>query len=226
MEISVVVCTKNEEEYLENCLKCLLTQEVKPEIIVIDNHSKDKTLKIARKYADKLLFDDNGGLGLARDIAITSAKGDIIAFCDADARPNRNWTKTILEEIKNYSAVSGPLSCYDGDKNMNRDFNIWANFLPRVMGKFGYHNLWGANMAFKRETLEKYKFKVKFLEDYNMSRQLRRNKEKVKFTKNITLSVSCRRFREKGFVRTCVKYYVLTFFKMHLTKNQDFRGYY
>ncbi len=54
VKISVVVCTKNEEKYIEGCLKRLVNQIIKPEIIIIDGHSKDNTIKIARKYTRKI----------------------------------------------------------------------------------------------------------------------------------------------------------------------------
>ena len=53
-QVSVVVCTKNEETMVEGCLKSLTSQDRVPEIIVVDGHSDDRTREIAGKYADQI----------------------------------------------------------------------------------------------------------------------------------------------------------------------------
>ena len=98
--ISVVVCTKNEEKWLEPCLKALKEQFAVPEIIIVDAHSTDKTKQIAKKYT-KHVYNDNGkGLGSARNIGWKKAKAPIVAYCDADTKPPKDWTYNILFNIK------------------------------------------------------------------------------------------------------------------------------
>ena len=56
--ISVVIPAYNEEKYIENCLKSLLSQEEMPdEIIVVDNNSTDQTSKIVKKYPVTLISE-------------------------------------------------------------------------------------------------------------------------------------------------------------------------
>ncbi len=221
--ISVVVCARNEENYIEQCLSRLAKQRIKPEIIVVDGNSKDRTVEIAKKHADKIISDNGMGIGKARDMGARAAGGEVVAYCDADSRPPLDWTERILKNIEGFSAISGPLSSYDGSCWMKRKFKLWADLFPRFLSKFGYISIWGANMAFKREALRKYKFKFRFMEDYNMGRQLRR--EKANFTKEITLPVSSRRF-VKGFHRTCFRYYVINYLKMNLSKKSEYKGYF
>jgi len=114
MKISVVVCAKNEEKFIEDCLKCLKNQTIKPEIIVIDGHSKDKTFSIAKKYADKIVKDNKKGIADARNLGWKIAKGDIVAYCDADCLPQKNWVKNILRYMKGNVCVFGPLIPYEG----------------------------------------------------------------------------------------------------------------
>lgn len=206
MKISVVVCTKNEEKYVEPCLKCLKEQEVPCEIVVVDAHSTDKTLEIAKKYADKIVFDHGRGISDARNVGWQAASCEIVAYCDCDAIPPGDWTKKIIEKIKGLYCVSGPIIPYDGRIWTKINFNVWSNFYPRIMSKIGYQSVWGANMAFRREILEKYPFKVRFLEDYDIGVRLRET-GKVKFFSDLKLPVSSRRF-DKGFCRICIKYYV------------------
>ncbi len=207
-KISVVVCTKNEEKYIGGCLRKLKKQRLLPEIIIIDGHSKDKTLKIARKYADKIKFDNNKGLADARNIGWKSAKADIVAYCDADAKPPRHWTKNISELLEKYDAVSGPFEPYDGAFKQKFGLKLWADLIPRLASVFGYNSIWGANMAFRKSLLRKERFKKKFLEDYELGSRLRNKNYRIKFTSKVRIKASSRRFF-KSFHRLCFKEYVL-----------------
>jgi len=222
--ISVVVCTKNEEKYIENCLKALSKQVIKPELIVVDGHSSDKTVEIAKKYADKIVYDSGRGLGEARNIGWKAAKSNIVAYCDADSIPPKDWTRKIAELMDKYDCVSGPLSAYDGSRIMKLKFKVWADLFPRMLSLGGYNCVWGANMAFKKEVLKKYPFRLKFLEDYDIGYRLRKNKVKMKFHKSLLLPVSSRRFAN-GFHRTAFRFYVLRYLKMKLLGKTD-SGYY
>ena len=55
MLVSVIVPTKNSEQFLEKCLDSIKKQTYKRvEIIVVDNNSTDNTKKIARKFTNKV----------------------------------------------------------------------------------------------------------------------------------------------------------------------------
>lgn len=226
-KISVIVCTKNEEKHIEGCLKSLVSQEIRPEIIVVDGHSKDRTRIIAKKYADKILLDNGHGLSEARNIGWKAATSPIVAFCDADCRPKKEWTKNILKLMKpGVVGVSGPLNSYDGRFRTKMNIKIFADWYPRLVHFFGYSNVWGANMAFRKEILEKYPFRLKFLEDYDIGHRLRRSRcGKLKFDKSITMPMSARRF-EKSFFRTCLRFYIKTLIMMKFFRNYDMEGYY
>ena len=49
--ISIIVRTKNEERWIESCLERIYDQKkVKFEIVIVDNYSTDKTIKIVNKF--------------------------------------------------------------------------------------------------------------------------------------------------------------------------------
>ena len=146
--VSVIVCTKNEENYIEDCLKALQNQTIKPEIIIIDSHSKDNTIKIAKKYTNRIFYEKDAGLGAARDIAAQHASGEIIAYCDADARPKPNWVENITKLMKDNSGLSGPVIAHDGPWHIKLNLGFWGKWFPRFLAVFGVHNIWGSNMAF------------------------------------------------------------------------------
>lgn len=220
--ISVVVCARNEEKYIRACLKALSSQKLRPEIIVVDGHSSDRTVKIARKYADRILLDNGKGLSDARNEGWKAAGGRIVAYCDADAVPEKGWTRNICGLMEKYDAVSGPLVANDGSAKLRASMKLFADIFPSLAGALGWNLLWGANMAFRKSVLEKNPFAARFLEDYEIGSRLRKSC-RVKFSKKLAIPASTRRF-EKSFFRTCIKYYVLNFIKIRFMK-KDAGGY-
>ena len=126
-------------------MKLLKAQTIVPEIIVVDGFSSDETRDIAGKYADKVVFDNKEGLGDARNVGWQNASADIIAYCDADCRPDKDWCEKILKEFsedKELSAISGPLIAYDGSLPLKFSMNIWAAAFPG-RGCLLLPRLWG-----------------------------------------------------------------------------------
>jgi glycosyltransferase involved in cell wall biosynthesis len=226
-QLSVVVCTKNEEEMIERCLQGLISQEIRPEIIVVDGHSTDRTRQIAESYADQILLDRGGGISEARNIGWKAARHQIVAFCDADCLPRREWTRNLLGLMKpDVVGVSGPLSAYDGSLTTRINITIWADWFPRFLARFGYHNIWGANMGFRKNILEKYPFRLRFLEDYDLGQRLRKSGAgRLRFDTSISMPISSRRFKD-GFYQTVLRFYVKTIILMKFFHKYDISGYY
>ncbi len=88
--ITVVIPAFNAEEYLERTLCSALAQTVQElQVIVVDDGSTDGTEWIAQKFASEdprvtVLSVPNGGVASARNVGIENAKGQFIAFLDAD----------------------------------------------------------------------------------------------------------------------------------------------
>ena len=86
-KISVIIPVKNEEDKIERCLEAVFDQIVQPfEVIVVDGHSTDKTVENARKFAVRILYENYGTAGGARQVGVGNAEGDYVAFADADCR--------------------------------------------------------------------------------------------------------------------------------------------
>lgn len=83
LPISACIIAKNEERYLEECLKRLKKYEM--EIIVADTGSTDRTKEIAEKYADKVLdFKWINDFSAARNFCAENAKNNWILAIDCD----------------------------------------------------------------------------------------------------------------------------------------------
>ena len=99
-DVSFIVPTLNEEEYLEKCLESIKKQEVSKEIIVVDGGSSDETLNIAEKYADKIVYGVNGR-GESRDKGAKQAENELLVFVDADTELDENFTSEVMEFMEN-----------------------------------------------------------------------------------------------------------------------------
>lgn len=219
MKISVVVCAKNDGKYLEKSLSLLQAQTLRPEIIVVYGESADNTWAVAKKYADIVVKDNGNGLTYARNVGRKAATGDIVAYCDSDALPDKNWTARIARHFANNKtgllALSGPLGATSGKLKLRIAFRLWAELFPSVFAAIGHHNIWGANMAFRRSVLEKFPFKAVFLEDFEIGQRLRRAGfgKQLRFDRKLKMIVSSRRF-EKSFYRLTLKYYAINWLFM------------
>lgn len=104
MLFSVIVPAHNVELWIEDCLESICSATVTDlEILVVDDGSTDSTGDIVRKLAlrderIKLIVQQNGGIGSARNAALAQAKGDWIAFVDSDDRVSADFFEMTAEE--------------------------------------------------------------------------------------------------------------------------------
>ncbi len=85
--LSIGMIVKNEERHLENCMKALLPlrEQIPSELIIVDTGSTDRTIEIAKKYADKFLeFEWCNDFAAARNCGLERATGKWFMFLDAD----------------------------------------------------------------------------------------------------------------------------------------------
>lgn len=125
MKISAVISAFNEEAMIEPCLKSV--KDLADEIIFVDNTSTDNTVKIAKKYTDKIFIRENNpvNLNINKNFGFTKASGDWIISLDADERLTPALTSEIKKKTKN-SKING--------------FDI-----PRkniIFGKWIRHSIW------------------------------------------------------------------------------------
>jgi glycosyltransferase involved in cell wall biosynthesis len=93
VRLSIIIITKNEEEYIRDCLESVKWAD---EIILVDSFSQDRTLEIAKKYTDKIFQQEWMGYGKQKNFALGKATGKWILNIDADERV----TKELAREIK------------------------------------------------------------------------------------------------------------------------------
>ena len=106
--VTVIIPVFNAELLVEEVLQSLCCQTYSPEkteIIFVDNGSTDNSNNIIRKYAVKLLATDGDrNPYLARNRALEIAKGEIIAFADANKIPAKNWIESGVAALTEHAA--------------------------------------------------------------------------------------------------------------------------
>ena len=99
-KISLCMIVKNEERYLDNCLKSV--KDVADEIIIVDTGSEDGTVEIAKKYTDKVYFHPwKNSFSEARNHYLKYATCDWIFQIDADEELVQEDTHNLLDAVKN-----------------------------------------------------------------------------------------------------------------------------
>lgn len=172
--LSVVICTLDRYDDLTMCLDalriCSEKTRITHEVIVIDQtDAPARRLDIASRYDDvRCISQSDKGLSKARNLGFLESRGEIIAYLDDDAEPCADWI----------GEITAPFLADDSGKILACGGRVIADYRkgtkPTWMTKDLEHYLscidWGekrriirpgewivgANMAFRRATLEKF----------------------------------------------------------------------
>ena len=103
--ISVVIPAYNAEQFLDETLESVLSQTYENwECIIVNDGSTDNTESIAKKWCEKdarfrYFYKENSGASDTRNFGIKEARGEYIAFLDADDLYMPNFLKVCLENL-------------------------------------------------------------------------------------------------------------------------------
>lgn len=95
-EVSVIIPAYNVDRYITEAIQSVLEQSYSTyKIIVVDDGSTDNTLSALKRFHGRIniISKSNGGPASARNLAIKTSSGELIAFLDGDDL----WTKNKLE---------------------------------------------------------------------------------------------------------------------------------
>src|SRR5690242_4967891 len=85
--VTCIVPVFNGERYLGEALDSIFAQGHQPlEVLVVDDGSTDGSAAVAKSYGDRVryFFQPNAGPAAARNLGLEAARGEFIAFLDAD----------------------------------------------------------------------------------------------------------------------------------------------
>lgn len=108
-KISVIIPMYNSQDYIGQCLRSVISQTYRNlEVLVIDDGSTDKSVEICQSYCQKdkrirLLLQEHGGVSVARNRGLDTAKGAYLFFLDSDDMIH----PLLLEEMARHMGQSG-----------------------------------------------------------------------------------------------------------------------
>lgn len=109
--LSICMIVKNEEKYIDNCLKSMmpLIEKGIAEFVIVDTGSTDKTIEICKKYTDNIYyFEWQDNFSVARNYSISKADGEYIFIQDADQCVDKNSINDLVNlfKSKNYRSYN------------------------------------------------------------------------------------------------------------------------
>lgn len=99
-KLSVIIPVHNTQQYLKRCIDSIvLDKNQSLQIIVVDNNSTENYEDILKEYSciKYIKLNSNLGPGGARNIGISNADSEYIAFCDSDDWVESNFYTDIIE---------------------------------------------------------------------------------------------------------------------------------
>jgi glycosyltransferase involved in cell wall biosynthesis len=177
--ISVVVCTRDRPDQITKCLGRLAEQKYpRYEVVVVDNApTSDALRQVVEGQASegaefRYCVEPRPGLSWARNAGIAAATSDIIAFLDDDDEPDEHWLAGVADGFtrgERVGCVSGIVLPARLDNPVENLFerigghSKGRGFVKETFSKSGPQSpLWplppfgvGANMAFRREALDR-----------------------------------------------------------------------
>jgi len=168
-KVSVVIVTYNRCEDLKECLRSIFDLRARPyEVIVVDSSSMDATERLKDCFPIKFVSTGERDRQLARNLGISMASGNVVAFLDDDVVVCREWLTEIAKSYVNESigGVGGRAIPYATSKfyvkphrhDIGKVFSyglVIGNFDIPSESLVEVDSFIGCNMSFRRELLLK-----------------------------------------------------------------------
>jgi hypothetical protein len=175
--ITVAICTYDRAELLDATLGRigeLDTDGIAWELVLVDNNSSDGTAAVAARYASALplrtIVEHEQGLSHARNAAVRAARGDHVVWTDDDVLVERGWLRAYrdaFERDPEAAIFGGPVRPWFPNEPPAWIHAVW----PRIATAFAARDFgserfplggsripFGANMAFRADTLREHPF--------------------------------------------------------------------
>ena len=163
--VSIVIPTLNEEKNIAKVIHGIRKnlRSTKYEILVVDGHSSDNTVSIAKKLGARVIYD-NKGKGSALRKGFGAAKGSIIVSMDADLSNEPKELNLLVESIRiGYDVCMGSRFMVGGGSEDISKIRILGNkfFVSVVNLFFGskYSDMCYGYRSFRKSIIKKLDLK-------------------------------------------------------------------
>ncbi len=214
-KVSIIICAKDEEDSIEDCIISLLALNYpteKLEAVLVNDRSVDKTKEIMLKYVSANLslkyFEVTGQIGKLKGKAnalaqaLKLATGEVIFTTDADIKVNPNWIRRMLDYYDEKTGVAAGYSIIPANGLFyGLQSADWLYLLSVASGGDGVGvpiSCVGNNMSYRKSAYDEIggyeKIKFSITEDFMLLQKIHKdsgNKRTVfpldDDTKNVTL---------------------------------------
>jgi glycosyltransferase involved in cell wall biosynthesis len=128
--LSVIIPAWNEEKYVGRAIDSLQRaasfyhreRGCHAEIIVVDNNSTDRTAEVARQHGVPVVVEPLNNIGRARNAGARAARGQYLAFCDADNEVTENLLVLIHDHLEDPKVAGGGTWIEPARRNLKINF--------------------------------------------------------------------------------------------------------
>lgn len=168
--LSVIIPCYNVQEYLSKCIDSVIDNDLDDiEVILVNDGSKDDTLKIIKEYKKKykdiikIVDQENQGLSMARNAGIEVSTGEYITFLDSDDYVDSKMYSTMLDKAyeSNFDLVVCGVKMLYSDHELNVNSGVVKDCNSKEEVKEVMYNFYPAacNKLYKREVIGDLRFK-------------------------------------------------------------------
>lgn len=195
--ISIIVPVYNAELYIDRCIQSIIEQTYKDiEIILVDDGSLDKSGEIIKQWSFrdkriKVIFQENKGVSMARNVGLDLATGEEIIFIDSDDFISKDMCKTLHELLKKYNcdiAIASIKHFFNDEYDFQHSDEIEI-FSPKEV----IINMWyqkkilpsACATIFKKQIFQNIRFKENIIfEDVQMMPKIFQNATSILYTED------------------------------------------
>lgn len=144
--ISIVIANYNGEKYLNTCLASLLNSSIKQyEVIVIDNHSSDSSVRIVKDFIKKdsriRLMQNRVNIGVpaSRNRAIAQCKGEIVILLDNDTELRIDSLEKLIRPLIDNKSIGAAQALLVDFENRNFVQMAGGHLIPQAIWLMGFY---------------------------------------------------------------------------------------
>ena len=199
--VSVIIPTLQEEAYVEKILSRLKKVLRPVEVIVVDGGSRDKTVEIAKRFADKVYSIRKRGIASGKNYGAKQANGDLLIFLDTDIVFPLDFVEKTRKVFEDSTVVGATCNIMPSQFKLGAtSFFYFYNRLLRGFTRIKPHSR-GEFFAVRKNVFMRVKGfdeTMPCLEDHELANRLSKLGRFV-FISDLTVYESLRRFGKLGF---------------------------
>jgi glycosyltransferase involved in cell wall biosynthesis len=141
--ISVIIPAYNEEDYigatLDNVHQAIQEYDrahrAPVEVIVVNNNSTDRTEEVAQAHGARVVFEQKNQIAAARNTGGRAARGEILAFLDADDHMSPNLLSLVESAMSSGRYIGGGAKVlWDRDPLSLKLYHAFNNTMRELLG--------------------------------------------------------------------------------------------